>query len=348
MRMKRIGVATLIFALLILLVLFPMDSYVSQPGSAYDLTPLVEVDGKMEKDAGTFSLMTISLTKATPVTYALSRFSNERKLLPAESVRKHGENEEEYNLRQKRLMTNSKFNAISVAFEKAGIPVNVDLNGVIVMQVLKNGASSTLLKTGDIIREIDGVLLIESGDFKKIMEEKALGDQVHLLVERGDEEIEVDISLKEIPDGDGRVGLGIQFEEDRTISTEPSVEIHTSNIGGPSAGLMFTLEILNRLLDEDITKGYQIAGTGEMLEDGTVGRIGGADFKVMAAAKDGIDIFFAPDDEIPDEIKRMNPGIQTNYEEAIKVAEQIGTSMKIIPVKTIDDALNYLEQLEEK
>ncbi len=47
---------------------------------------------------------------------------------------------------------------------------------------------------------------------------------------------------------------------------------------------MFTLEIMNQLLDEDITKGYKIAGTGEMLEDGTVGRIGGADFKIIAAS----------------------------------------------------------------
>lgn len=348
MRMKRIGVAALIFAFLAVLFLYPMDSYISQPGSAYDLTPLVEVDDQKEKDTGTFSLMTISLAKATPVTYALSRFSNERKLLSAESVRRHGENDEEYNLRQKRLMANSKFNAIFVAFEKAELPVNIELNGVIVMKVLKNGASTTLLKTGDIIREIDGIRLIESGDFTSILEGKTLGEQVHLLVERGGEELEVELMLKEIPEGDGRVGLGIQFEEDRTITTQPAVEIHTSNIGGPSAGLMFTLEILNRLLDEDITKGYQIAGTGEMLEDGTVGRIGGVDFKVMAAVKDGIDIFFAPDDEIPDEVKSVNPGVQTNYEEAIKAAEQIGTKMKIVPVKTIDDALDYLEQLESK
>lgn len=348
MRMKRIGVAIFAFILLAALLLYPMDSYISQPGSAYDLTPLVEVEGQEKEDNGTFSLMTISLSKTTPVTYAFSKFSSQRKLLPARSVRREGENEEEYNLRQKRLMASSQFNAITVAFKKAELPVNIELNGVIVMQVLKNGASSNLLKTGDIIREIDGVFLTESGDFVSLIAEKELGDQVRLLIERDDEEQEVDITLEEIPGGDGRVGLGVQFEEDKTVTTNPEVTIHTSNIGGPSAGLMFTLEILNRLIDEDLTKGYAIAGTGEMLEDGTVGRIGGADFKVFAAAKDGIEIFFAPDDDIPDEVKKLNPGIQTNYEEALQAAEKIGTSMKIIPVKTIDDALDYLEQLEEK
>ena len=87
------------------------------------------------------------------------------------------------------------------------------------------------------------------------------------------------------------------------------VEFKTSNIGGPSAGLMFTLEIMNQLLDEDLTKGYNIAGTGEMLEDGTVGRIGGADFKVIAASRQDMEIFFAPADDLPDEVRAENPGI---------------------------------------
>ena len=180
------------------------------------------------------------------------------------------------------------------------------------------------------------------------MSEKKLGDEVLLSVERDDKLRDVTITLKEIPGGEGRAGLGVQFEEDREIITDPEVEFQTSNIGGPSAGLMFTLEIMNQLLDEDMTKGYSIAGTGEMLEDGTVGRIGGADFKVIAAARKDIEIFFAPADDLPEEVKEKNPGILTNYEEAVKMAEKIGTKMKIVPVKTIDDALDYLAGLEEK
>lgn len=349
MRMKRIGVVTLLLVVIAALFLYPLDSYISQPGGAYDLAPLVEVTDGDENDKGTFSLMTISLSKATPITYTLSRFSDQRKLLPAKNVRRHGENDAEYNLRQKRLMAESKFNAITVAFGKAGIPVDIELNGVYVMQVLNNGASSNILETGDIIHEVDGVKLMNSGDFVSIISEKQLGDEVLLTIERDDEKMDVNVPLKEIPDGDGRVGLGIQFQEDRIVKTNPEVDIHTSNIGGPSAGLMFTLEILNRLLlEEDLTKGYNIAGTGEMLEDGTVGRIGGADFKVIAAAKDGIEIFFAPDDEIPEEVRQANPGIQSNYEEAVQTAKKIKTNMKIVPVKTVDDAIGYLNELPPK
>ncbi len=122
----------------------------------------------------------------------------------------------------------------------------------------------------------------------------------------------------------------------------------TEDIGGPSAGLMFTLEILNQLLDENLTKGYAIAGTGEMLIDGSVGRIGGIDYKVIAADRDGIEIFFAPDDEITAQMKAKYPELESNYTTAVKTAKDIGTKMKIVPVKTVDDAIAYLKQLQPK
>ena len=61
-----------------------------------------------------------------------------------------------------------------------------------------------------------------------------------------------------------------------------------------------------------------------------------------------MEIFFAPDDEITEQIKANNPNVVSNYEAAAKTAKEIGTKMKIVPVKTIDDALNYLSTLQEK
>ncbi|MCZ2257129.1 SepM family pheromone-processing serine protease [Sporosarcina sp. G11-34] len=348
MRMKRIGSFAIMFIIIAALFVYPMDIYISKPGGAYDLAPLVEVIGGDEDDIGTFSLMTISLSKATVASYVYSQFSDKRKVLPATSVRRTGEDDNEYNVRQSKLMSDSQFNAITVAFEKNGQPVDIEFDGVFVMSVLNGGASDGLLEAGDKIRFIDGDELEESGAFVEIISQKKLGDEVVLTLERDKKQLDVTVTLAEIPGGDGRVGLGIGFEEDRILTTDPEVIMHTSNIGGPSAGFMFTLEIMNRLIDDDITKGYNIAGTGEILEDGTIGRIGGADFKVIAASKDGMEIFFAPDDDLPEEVLVKNPDLLTNYEEAKKMAEQIGTEMKVVPVKTIDDALDYLDNLELK
>jgi len=348
MRKKRFGMIGVLLVIIAILFIYPLDSYISQPGGAYDLDPLVEVVGGDNNDLGTFSLMTISVSKATPASYVLSKFTDKKKLLPAENVRRDGENDKEYNIRQKKLMTGSQFNAITVAFEKAGIPVDIEYDGVFVMMVLEGGAADGILELGDKIRVVDGVELEESGQFFTLIGDKKLGDEVKVSLERDGKKLDVTLVLKEIPDSDGRAGLGVRFEEDRTLTTDPEVDFKTSNIGGPSAGLMFTLEIMNQLLDEDLTKGYNIAGTGEMLEDGTVGRIGGADFKVIAASRQDVEIFFAPADDLPDEVRAANPEIQTNYEEAVNMAEKIGTKMKIVPVKTVDDALDYLATLEEK
>lgn len=327
---------------------YPLDSYVSQPGGAYELSPLVEVENGDDTDEGTFSLMTISVGKATPATYIWSKLSEKMKLLPANKVRRHGEDDQEYNLRQLRLMTDSQFNAIAVAFERTGKPVEIDFTGIYIQHVVDDSAADGKLKAGDLVVGIDGKPLVESDQFATYVADQQKGNTIKVEAERTGKSFTTDITLEEIPDAEGKVGLGIQFLEDRSLKTTPKVNFSTSEIGGPSAGLMFTLEIINQLDRSDITKGYTVAGTGEMLPGGTVGRIGGIDFKVMAADRDGMEIFFAPDDELPKEVKEANPSIMSNYEEAAKTAEKIDTSMKIVPVKTVDDALDYLQQLDSK
>lgn len=350
MRLKRLGVIALLLLVLAVIVMYPLDSYISRPGSAYNIAPLVEIEeGKDEAMIdGSFSLMTITLGKATPLTYVMSYFSDEMTLLPANNVRMPDEDEAEYNLRQQRLMDNSQFNAITVAYAYADLPMTITHNGIVIMKVLEDGAAYKKLKLGDVVEKVNGTLLTEEGQFESLIANQEKGDEVQLDIKRDDQVITETILLDEIPNAEGRVGLGIQYEEDLTVETEPKVDIFTENIGGPSAGFMFTMEIINRVTEEDLTKGYQIAGTGEMLADGRIGRIGGADFKVIAAAKDGMEIFFAPDDEITDEMRTYNPHIESNYEEAKRTAEAIGTDMKIVPVKTIDDAVHYLDSIDHK
>ncbi|MGN7407637.1 SepM family pheromone-processing serine protease [Sporosarcina sp. SAFN-010] len=348
MTFKRIGITAMLTILIALFMLYPLDSYISQPGGAYELSPLVKVEDGDEDDSGTFSLMTISVGKATPATYFWSKVSDKMQLLPANKVRRHGESDQEYNVRQLRLMSDSQFNAITVAFEKAGKPVDIDFAGIYIQHVVEGSASDGKLKAGDRVVGVDGKPLIEPDQFATYIADQRKGDTIQVEAERDKKKFQTDITLKEIPEAKGKVGLGIQFLEDRSLKTIPKVNFNTSEIGGPSAGLMFTLEIINQLKLGDISKGYTIAGTGEMMPGGTIGRIGGIDFKVMAADRDGMEIFFAPDDDLPEEVKAANPGIKTNYEEAAETAKKIGTKMKIVPVKTVDDALSYLEKLEPK
>lgn len=338
----------LILALLSSLAFYPMESYISKPGGAYELSPFVEVEGGDEDDEGEMSLLTISLAKATPLTYVYAKMVDNQKIYKANQIRNKDENEKEYSIRQLKLMSDSQFNAITVAYDRANKPYTVINNGIFIFNVLKDSAADGILEPGDKIIGMDNLSDLTEMKLKNYLNGKAEGDIVHLTVEREGEKLDREVTLKSIPGILNKPSIGVSYTEDKKVETTPVVHVNAEDIGGPSAGLMFTLEILNQLLPEDISKGYNIAGTGEMNPDGTVGRIGGIDLKVIAADRKGIDIMFAPDDDIDPSILVNNPNLTSNYKEALKSAKKIGTTMKIVPVKTVDDALKYLEQLEIK
>ncbi len=347
MKKRKSLILLFVIAALAVLGFYPLDSYISRPGGAYELSPFVEVAGGDEDDEGTFSLLTIALAKATPLTYAYAKVADNHKIYKASQVRREDEDEEEYNVRQLKLMSDSQFNAITVAFDRANKPFTVTNHGIFVFNVVDGSGADGILQAGDKILEMDNLPELSGEAIGEHLTDKQEGDVITLKIERDDKVLTKEVTIQMIPER-GTVGIGIEYAENKIVETTPPVKINSEEIGGPSAGLMFTLEILNQLLPEDITKGYKIAGTGEMLEDGTVGRIGGIDLKVVAADKEGNDIMFAPDDDIDPEVLKKNPDVLSNYEEALKTAEKTGTTMKIVPVKTIDDALDYLESLPPK
>ena len=347
MKRKHYLFGVLVLLLVLFLSFYPLNYYIMQPGHAYDAHEYITVKNG-DEDEGEFHFMTVSIGKATPVTYIVAKFSKYKEILEREEVRQEGESDEEYRIRQLKLMSDSQFNALYVAFTRANLPYKVTHKGVYVVNIVEGSAADGILKPGDIVTALDGEPVIRRDDLLNGLQSKGKGDQIQLEIKRDEEVLTKKLTIQEIPKTNGRIGLGISYSESKLIQTNPEVDVDTEEIGGPSAGLMFTLEILNQLLDEDLAKGYKVAGTGEMLEDGKVGRIGGIEKKVVAAHKEGMAIFFAPDDEITEEMRKDNPSIRTNYEAAVKTAKELGTTMKIVPVKTIDDALEYLEDLEEK
>ena len=346
---KKISIYVVLLVVICFSMLYRLDAYIMKPGSAYDVSKFVTVDSKEADSVGSLSLMTVAMQQATPFTYAWAKLQKYQKLMDIEQVRNPLEDDEEYNIRQLKLMSDSQFNAKYVAFQRAGLETRIQFNGVFILNVLDGGASDGILKAGDEIIEVDGQEITSQQMLVDLLTPKQLGDQVSIQFIRNEEQQQVTITLKEIPNTkEHRAGLGISYTESKSIETTPKVTMKTEDIGGPSAGLMFTLEILDQLLDEDLTRGYAIAGTGEMLVDGSVGRIGGIDYKVIAADRDGMEIFFAPDDEISEEIKAKHPELESNYATAVKTAKEIDTKMKIVPVKTVDDAIDYLKQLQPK
>jgi PDZ domain-containing protein len=230
-------------------------------------------------------------------------------------------------------------NAIEVAYQKAGLPVHYKYNGIYVLNVLPDMPANGKLQAGDRVFKVDGKQFSTSEKFISYIAEKKAGDEISLTFSRNKQTKNVKLKVQPFKEDPKKVGVGISLVDDKKIIVNPHVKVKTDEIGGPSAGLMFSLEIYNQLTKEDLTKGYQIAGTGTISPDGTVGPIGGIEQKIIAADKAGAEIFFAPNEK----------GIKhSNYNDAIKTAREIDTKMKIVPVDSFDEAVKYLEKLPAK
>ncbi len=142
----------------------------------------------------------------------------------------------------------------------------------------------------------------------------------------------------------GKNGIGISLIDRTEVSSNIPITFSTEGIGGPSAGLMFSLAIYTQLADPTLRDGRDIAGTGSISREGEVGEIGGIDKKVVSAAQSGADIFFAPNNELTEEEKKLSPNGKNNYQTALETAKKIKTDMKIVPVKTLQDAIDYLKK----
>ncbi|PLR79177.1 hypothetical protein CU633_01325 [Bacillus sp. V3-13] len=312
--------------------------YVSKPGMAKELEAIIEVENGYEEE-GSFMLTTVRMGRANIYSYLAAKFSKYHQLHPEEMIKSPNETDEEYNVRQLHLMTTSQTSAIEVAYQKAGKQIDYKYNGVYVLNVFDDMPAAGKLAVGDKIFAVDGREFESSDQFIDYVGTKKAGEEISLSFERNGKTKNVSLSIEPYKDHPEKVGVGIMLTDDKEVITDPEVTLNTEDIGGPSAGLMFSLEIYNQLTEEDLTKGYDIAGTGTIEPDGKVGRIGGIEQKVVAADRAGAEIFLAPFEE--------GAG-GSNYEAAVATAKDIRTDMKIVPVNSFDEAVQYLERLEEK
>ncbi|WP_349410393.1 SepM family pheromone-processing serine protease [Pseudalkalibacillus sp. SCS-8] len=327
--------------LAVLIAFLPLPYYHTQPGDAKLLSPIIQVeDGN--KAEGSFMLTTVLVGKANAAEFLWAKLREYHEVFPEDHVKGSDETEEEYETRQLQLMQSSQHAATIVAYKEADKNIEITNKGVFITGVISGMPAADHLEVGDLITALNGKEIKTAEELVKRLKAFDEGDEVELTVKRNDGVENVKIKLKTFPErlvnkGDEeRAGIGITYPVTFTeIKTDPKLKIDTAQIGGPSAGLMFTLEIYNQLTEVDWTKGYNIAGTGTMNEKAEVGPIGGIKQKVVAADNAGAEVFFAPEGA-------------GNYKNAKEAAEDIGTEMEIVPVKTFKDALDYLKNLKEK
>lgn len=344
MRNQKTKIAIIIILIILIIGFFiPVPYYVTKPGDTEKLHDLVTVSGKEDPKKGSFSLVTIAMAKANPYTYLFAKIMPHYELEKVDDVRYKNETDAEYNVRELYMMNESKNNAIQAAYHAAKRPIKVKYQGIYVLSIRKGVPAAKQIKAGDLITAIDAKAFKSSQAFIRYTKSKKVGDTVKLTYKRGKKTAKT-FSVKLIKlNKKGTPGIGIGLVDDKTVVASPKANVESAKIGGPSAGLMFTLELYSRFYQKDLSKGKQIAGTGTIDPAGNVGRIGGISQKVVAADKSGASIFFAPNDKITKAVQAAEPGAISNYAEAKKTAKEINSNMKIVPVKTLQDALDYLK-----
>lgn len=340
---QKITKKNIIYILLVIVILInvvPVPYYVEMPGSAESLREHVSVDHKRDKFEGDFMLTTVAVRQAT-LPRLVSGYINPTNDLISRKEMMGTNSHEEYEEMQKYNMKSSQNFAIKVASDLADKPYEMDYKGVYVMSIEEDSDFYHRLHVGDTIKEVDDTPFDSSQELIDYIQEKEIGEPLSLVIERDGKDKPVSGKIKRIKQTKKK-GIGISLVDHTEVSTPSDIYFNTEDIGGPSAGLMFTLELYSLLTGKDLRQGQFIAGTGTIAPDGTVGRIGGIDKKVIAADREGATLFFAPDDTIDPEIKKEHPTVMSNYEEAKASVEANHLDIKVVPVKTAQDAIDYL------
>ena len=235
-------------------------------------------------------------------------------------------------------MTSAKQIAEFVAFNRLGLDVSMKYGKVVVEQLVCLDLPTRLsackqLNPGDTITALDGEAIATLDDLIRIVANYVPGDVVTLSViaHQTSEVVDKRVQLIADPDDPQRTLVGFIPADTRTVDLPFEVDIDTNRIGGPSAGLAFTLALLDELTPGDLVGGTKVAATGTISDDESVGAIGALHQKTVAVKAAGAKVFLVP---------------ASQSEEEIASARQVaGSSLRIIPVANLTEALNALADL---
>ena len=323
----RYVIASVILILLILAAfLFPLSMYyVYLPGPAKDVESLVDVSGaKTYSSEGSLFLTTVTVD--TEVTFAdlVQAGLDSQKAVVNSSALTQGGSLHDLQQQQEQEMDDSKLHAEEVALGALGLGTPTG-DGAKIVETIDGSPADGLLRPDDVIVSLNHQAIGTTCDVARIMNSVEAGDPVSLVVLRdGQRKRFSDLKTASNPE-DGSALIGISMtDQNLEFNPDVKVKIRTGSIGGPSAGMMFALGLYDRLTPDDLTGGKQIAGTGTIECDGTVGPIGGIEEKIAGAERAGAEVFLAPEADAP-------------------AAKKVAHDLTVVSVGTFEDAVDYLE-----
>lgn len=315
--------------IILIFVLFKVElPYVIEaPGGIISIDDRIIIDEENDSK-GSFGMAYVSMIKGNIPFLLWGLVDDNWDIVKKENVTYEDETLADMNRREKYYLEEAIDNATIVAYEKAGLDIKILDEKLRVVYLAEE--ADTDVKLYDEILSVNGVEVNTIDEVRNIVNN--LEDDVNIVnitVLRDNAKVDCYAKLYETTDGKK---IGIMTITSYDIETTPTIKIESKqNESGPSGGLITALALYNKLIEDDITHGLNIVGTGTISRDGTVGEIGGVKYKLLGAADEDVDVFICP---------------QANYEEAMNIKDSNNLDINIIGVNTFDEAIEKLGELK--
>jgi Lon-like protease len=288
-------------------------------------TELIRIDGrKTYPDRGHLDLVTVSVQggprqKLDLYTALHGWLDSSIAVVPEETVYPKGETAKQAEQESSAEMSDSQSSATTAALRSLGIPVT---SRTVVAGLAARSPSKGKLRAGDVFVSVDGTPIAGSTTLQKAVRSHQPGDTVAVVVRRAGKKVHQSVTTSAVA---GRAVLGVTVRNEADYPFK--VEISLKDVGGPSAGLMFALGIVDKLTPGSMTGGKFIAGTGTIDESGNVGPIGGITQKMIGAHDRGATVFLSP------------------AKDCAEAKATVPDGLRLVKVSSLGDAIAALDDL---
>jgi PDZ domain-containing protein len=323
---RLFGVGLALLAVVLALYVVPSSEYIFLPDPAHPVAPLVTVPGGKDPTHGGVYFVDVVVRKATLLEKLFGGLHDGAELFPASAVNPPGVGDTQRRQIDLQDMRHSQQIAAAVALRAAGKKVVMRATGALVGGVETAKPAAGRIHPDDVITAVDGTRVRTPREVFNAMKKHKIGDTVTFTLRREKQTLNESIKTVKSDDPPRRPVVGVFLETALDIHLPLDVRIDAGNVGGPSAGLAFALDVLEEL-GRDVVRGHKIAATGEIFPDGSVGPIGGIKQKTIGARQAGVDAFLVPAGE------------------NARTARKDAHGLRIIPVETFQQALHALATL---
>lgn len=307
----------------------PVPYVAYEPGPTFntlasvDGTPLIGISGRTTYPTqGHLDLVTVDVKSDLTLLEAVRDYvDRSRAVVPREFVYPPGQSDAQVQQQNEDEKLASEDDATLAALKQLDIPYTV---GIVVKEVRTGAPADGQLQVDDVLTTIAGAAVTSTQQVRDAVAAAGVGGTVTVGYRRGGKDGTATLQPQGSTQGSGAV-IGIVLGEKPEYGF--TIDISLSNVGGPSAGMMFALGIIDKLTPDDLTGGRYIAGTGTIDPDGAVGAIGGIAQKMRGARGNGATVFLSPADNCAE--ARAN----------------VPSGLELVKVSTLSDALTALRTL---